>query len=251
MDLRCVISESKHVKFINVFSKNGFCFFVKQFSTSGIIKSTYKAPKEVYFGGCSIDSLQRYVTERDVKNGQILELSVLIQPWQFTDLIYKSIVYSNDYKGVIDINDNIFLLSLVETGKHIALLTKSMIEEPHSKFDLFLFKYGFEGELYIIFSITKKCSSAIKPEEIVKQEIGVEWKDLILVLFGIFIDSLFHQDINKAINYLDFDQGKNKDEIFKKVTDYYSADYDTIRNNSFGRQIFYVKPYIKTQKMVY
>lgn len=257
--------SQKHLKFGKILSEDDFHSFIKQFSTSGILNSTYKVSKEVYFGGCSFDSLQRHVTEKDVDSGQILEYDFLIRPWQFADLIYESIVYSNDYKGVIDLKDNMFLQTLVKTAEYISLLTNPMIKELHSEFDKSLFMYGFGGEqfryqtqfvffqnlireLYIIFSITKKYSSTIKPEEIVKQEIKVEWKDLILVLFGIFTDSLSHQNINEAINYLVFDPEKNNDEIFKRVIDYYSADYDTIRNSTLGRQIFYVKPYIKTQR---
>lgn len=257
--------SQQHLRFGIITSENDFCSFVKQFSSLGIIKSTYNLSKEVYFSGCSIESLQRHVTEKDARNGQVLEQDVLIQPWQFADLIYKSVVYSNDYKGVIDLKDNMFLLALVETNEYISFVTSNLIKELHSGFDISLFMYGFGGEqfkyetqfiffqnlireLYIIFTISKKYKSLINPEEIVKQEIGVEWKDLVLVLFGIFIDSLFHQDINEAVRYLAFDPGKNKEEIFKKVTDYYSADYDAIRKSNLGRQIFYVKPYIKTQR---
>lgn len=257
--------SQQHLRFGIITSENDFCSFVKQFSSLGIIKSTYNLSKEVYFSGCSIESLQRHVTEKDARNGQVLEQDVLIQPWQFADLIYKSVVYSNDYKGVIDLKDNMFLLALVETNEYISFVTSNLIKELHSGFDISLFMYGFGGEqfkyetqfiffqnlireLYIIFTISKKYKSLINPEEIVKQEIGVEWKDLVLVLLGIFIDSLFHQDINEAVRYLAFDPGKNKEEIFKKVTDYYSADYDAIRKSNLGRQIFYVKPYIKTQR---
>lgn len=257
--------SQQHLRFGIITSENDFCSFVKQFSSLGIIKSTYNLSKEVYFSGYSIESLQRHVTEKDARNGQVLEQDVLIQPWQFADLIYKSVVYSNDYKGVIDLKDNMFLLALVETNEYISFVTSNLIKELHSGFDISLFMYGFGGEqfkyetqfiffqnlireLYIIFTISKKYKSLINPEEIVKQEIGVEWKDLVLVLFGIFIDSLFHQDINEAVRYLAFDPGKNKEEIFKKVTDYYSADYDAIRKSNLGRQIFYVKPYIKTQR---
>lgn len=257
--------SQQHLRFGIITSENDFCSFVKQFSSLGIIKSTYNLSKEVYFSGCSIESLQRHVTEKDARNGQVLEQDVLIQPWQFADLIYKSVVYSNDYKGVIDLKDNMFLLALVETNEYISFVTSNLIKELHSGFDISLFMYGFGGEqfkyetqfiffqnlireLYIIFTISKKYKSLINPEEIVKQEIGVEWKDLVLVLLGIFIDYLFHQDINEAVRYLAFDPGKNKEEIFKKVTDYYSADYDAIRKSNLGRQIFYVKPYIKTQR---
>ena len=140
--------SQKQIMFGKIFSEDDFHSFIKQFSTSGILKSTYKMSKEVYLGGCSIDSLQRHVTERDVKSGQILEQDVLIQPWQFADLIYESIVYSNDYKGAIDLKDNMFLLSLVETGEYIELLTKPMIKELHSEFDISLFMYGFGGEQF-------------------------------------------------------------------------------------------------------
>lgn len=257
----------QHLKLVKITSEEDFHSFLQQFSSSGIIKSAYKISKEVYFNGCSIDSLKRFVTVKDVRNGLVSKQCVLIQPWQFADLIYKSILYSNDYKGVINLTDDMFLLALEKTKEYISFVTSDLIKELHSEFDVSLFIYGFGGEqfkyenqfllffqnlireLYIIFTITKKYKSVINPEEIVKQEIGVEWKDLILVLFSIFIDSLFHQDINETINNLTFDPSKNKDEIFKKVTDYYSADYNTIRNNNnLGRQIFYVKPYIKTQR---
>lgn len=63
--------SQKQIRFGKIFSEDDFHSFIKQFSTSGILKSTYKVSKEVYLGGCSIESLQRHVTERDARNGQV------------------------------------------------------------------------------------------------------------------------------------------------------------------------------------
>ena len=258
--------SQRHIKCIKINNEEDFCTFVKQFSISSILKSSYKISREIYVNGCSIEYIHRQIIVKDDKSGQVFKYKVLIQPWQFPDLIYKSIMYSNDYRGLTDLTENIFLLVLLETNEYVSSTTNELIKEIHSSLDASLFMYGFGGEqfkyqtqisfyqnlireLYIIFSLTKKHSSIVNPEEIVKQEIGVEWKDLILVLYGIFIDSLFHQNINEAIKFITFDSGKNKGEIFNKVIDYYSVDYDSIRNNnSLGRQIFYVKPFIRTQR---
>lgn len=77
-----------------------------------------------------------------------MDQDVLIQPWQFADLIYKSVIYSNDYKGVIDLNDNMYLLTLVETNEYISFVTSDLIKELHSGFDISLFMYGFGGEQF-------------------------------------------------------------------------------------------------------
>lgn len=254
------------LKYGKIKSENDFRSFVKQFSVLSILKCTYEISKEVYIKGFSIDSLKRHIIEKDVKNGNIIEQDIIIQPWQFADLIYKSIMYSNDYKGVPNLEESIFFHVLAETNEYVSFKTEELFKNFKSAFDISLFTYGFAGEqfkyqnrfnffqslireLYIIFSLTKKYSSVIKPEEIVRQELGVDWKDLVLVLFVIFIDSFNHQEINKAINCLTFGSNKDKSEIFKKVTEYYSADYYYIRNNNtLGRQIFNVKPFIKTQK---
>lgn len=255
----------KNIKFRSITNEKEFCSLLKQFSVTGILKSTYEISKEIFFKNCSIKTLKQHVSEYDSKTGKLLEQDIIIQPWQFPDLIYKSIKYSNDYRGDQNLSRNKFLLILCITNEYMESQTIPLTNELHSELDISSFTYGFGAEqfkyqttliccrnlireLYIIFSLTKKQSSIIKPDEIVKEEIGVEWQDLIVVLYGIFIDSLFHQDINEAVNYLNLESSKNKYEIFKKATDHYSIDYSKIRNNSLERQVFYVKPYIRTQR---
>lgn len=256
--------SDKYLKFNQINNVNDYCTLIKKFSIQSILNSIYVMSREIRKNSCSIDSLQRHIVLRDEKNGQIFDCDILIQPWQFADLAYKSITESSDSLGIIDLDSNIFLFLLLKTNEYISILTESIIQKLNSELDKSLFLYGLAGEqfkyqtqfafyenlireLYIIFSITKKYQSSVNPEEIIMLEMGVERKDLIFVLFGVYMDSFFHQDVNEAINYLIFDKGKNKILIFKKVIDYYSIDYNAVRNNPIGRQIFYVKPYIKTQ----
>lgn len=110
-----------------------------------------------------------------------------------------------------------------------------------------MFYKNLVREMYIMLSVSKKCNTQIDVDEIIKQEIGVEWNDLLLVLFGIYMNSFLSFSVNDTINHLSFGAGKNGKEIFDKVVKYYSATYEDIRNSKFGRQVFYSKPFIITE----
>lgn len=260
------MSKNQHFKISDLKNPDDFNKFIRQFSTNTIIDSVYKISKEIYFGNCNIQQeLSRHISERDIKNGNPLEQDMIIQPWQFADLVYQSVVCSNDFRGIDKLSYNMVLLILAQTNAFLDLKTKLVVSTLNKSLDITLYMYGFGGEqfkyqtknifyrnlireLYILFDLGNRFKNDLDLESDIKAEIGVEWKDVILVLFGIYLNGLLEPNVENALQYLQFDESKNKEEIFNRVVKYYSADYSEIRSSDLGRQIFYSKPYVITQK---
>lgn len=258
------MSKNQLLKFHETKSEDDFRSFIRQISASTLLENMYILSKEVYFGGCTIDNLSKHVSEKDPRTGRVINQDIIIQPWQFPDLAYFVIKYSNDYRGLTGLSRNMVLMILGQTNEYLSEKTKELLTDLNSAFDINLFAYGFGGEqfryqtplffyqrlireLYIVFSISKQFGSKIIPDNVIKEETGIEWKDLIISLFGIFIGSFFQGSIHPSLDNLTFDEEKDKQFIFERIVDYYSADYEEIRNSLFGRQLFYLKPFIRTQ----
>lgn len=259
------MSKNQLFKCRKLNNENDYKQFIRQFPTKLIINKIYKISKEIYFGRRSINDLSRRIYEKNIKDGNILEQDMIIQPWQFADLIYQSVLCSNDYRGMNDLSYNMVLLILLQTNEYIDLKINPIINTLHSSLDITLFLYGFVGEqfkyqnkfifynnlvreLYILFNLGKKYNKNLDFETDIQREIGVSWKDVIFVLYGIYLNSWIEQNIDNAINYLIFENEVEKNEVFNKVVRYYSVDYSDIRKSNLGRQIFYSKPYVVNQK---
>lgn len=244
--------KRKKLNLIKIESEADFGRFIRQVSTTEVIKNIYLLSKEVYLKRCK--SIKRKITY----NG--IEGLVYIQPWQFADLAYQSIKFSNDYRNSDELSYDQSLLLLYETNSYIEMKMENNTFDLITQYDKDVYLYGLGGEqyeyqsevyyfrnlireLYILFSLTERSNYY---KDIIEKEVGVNWQNLITILFGIFINSLFEQKIDDAVNYIKIDG--NKEEIFKKVLKYYTADYKEIRESNLNRQIFYVKPYAKNQR---
>ncbi len=255
---------SNKLEFNKINSENDFKYFIRQISTSTILKYIYELSKEVYFGGCKIENISKHVNFFDLKSKEYIHQEIIIQPWQFPDLAYYAIKFSNDYRGIKDLTRESILLILGQTNEFISLKSVADMKDLHSEFDIQLYAYGFGEEqfryqthllfynriireLYIILDISKKCNSKIKPEDIIELETGLSWNILITALFGICLDSFFNDSIHPSIDNIVFDPGIDKTYVFNKIMDYYLVDYDKVRTSKFKRQVFYAKPFVKTQ----
>lgn len=253
------------ISFYPINSDQDYSKILRQISTETVIEHTYNMSRWLFFNGLSYDNLKKQITEFDAVTGKKIDLTVIVQPWQFADLIYNSIKYSNDFRGFNSITDNAFLMLLSKTNEFLEHKERKVIKSLNGVLDVLLYAYGFAGEqfkyqnealvyhrmikeLYIIFTLSKKCNSFINPPVIIKEETGIDWEDFIIVLFGIYVDSLFHYSINESFENIYFGKINNPKEAFEKIVDYYSSSYDEIRESTLGRQIFYTKPFIKTQK---
>lgn len=236
--------------------------FLRQISVSTMLEWIHKYSIAAYTK-TDMQDLFKHIIARDEKTGKIIENDIIIQPWQFADLAYYSILYSNDFRGIKELNDEMFLSILGIMNNFMETKTIPLIENLNTPLDSSLYLYGFGGEqfkyqtkfmsyhklirlLYLIFTVSKKINSNINPSVIIKEEIGIEWEQLIKVLFSIYLNSFIDQHVNATLKNIS--SNDNKYEIFEKVIEYYSIDFDEIRTNKLGRQIFYTKPFVRTQK---
>lgn len=255
---------SKKLLFSNIQSEQEYKASLRHFSASALLRNLCGLSKELLINGCSVEQLTTKVMTTDPKTGIQSQLDVIVQPWQFPDLAYHVIKYSNDYRAVDKISKDIILLLLRQNDDFLSLKQQTMIPDIKNRFEGNLFLSGFAGEqfryqsrgmfyhrlireLYIIFSLSKKTKSLVDPEAIIKKETGLEWKDLVFSLYGIFVDSCFPDIIHPSVDRLVFETCVDKQLVFEKLMNYYSADYEEIRKSALGRQIFYVKPFVKTQ----
>lgn len=201
----------------------------------------------------------------DNKNGMRKEQQVLVSGWNLIDLAYNAIKCTNDYRGV-EITQNTELYLLVSA-------TEAVREKKEGEFldsiqgksgpDFFLYLWGFAGEqfkiqspakalktaareLYILFDVRNKLENALIIEDIVLEETGVSWVNVITSLYLAWFGSTvspYVADLIAEINW-----GANLCENdFKKVIERYTSTYQEIRTSELGRQYLYTRPFIRTQ----
>ena len=76
---------------------------------------------------------------------------------------------------------------------------------------------------------------------------GVEWKVLCASLLLAWSGFLKCTDINDIIKAVKWDKDFTQ-EAFLRVLDRYVVSYDEVRKGALGRQVFYTKPYVKSQR---
>lgn len=240
--------------------------YIRKYSSKAIIKKIYDESKNLYLNtDNNLVKFERKIRYYDEINHKVNEISAYIQPWQFVDLAYESVIHSNDYRGKSIINDNDFNVLLLMTDKYLNAKNEDFLNHNQNSKKLCLFinaisseQFKFQAkhffltnlvrELYIIFDLGEKFFKNINYREEFKEEIGVSPETAIAVLMTIFMNSCFDQNIIKAYDYLVLPDNNDKQDVFDKVIKYYSATRDEIKNNNdLGRQIFYTKPYIINQ----
>ena len=187
---------------------------------------------------------------------------VFITAWELIDLAYNAICATNDYRGKIPDRNELYMLC-AETGALIERRETVFLDKIHLTPSFFFFLWGFSGEqfkmqtissvfqnaareLYIIIELSKKILH-IDYSSVIQQETGVTWQvlisSLLLAWFG-FLHSDNLEDLKASIQW----DAEFKKEDFEKVIDRYTADYREIKYSSLKRQIFYTKPFVKTQR---
>jgi len=185
----------------------------------------------------------------------------LISAWDLIDLAYNAICTTNDYRGKYPDANEVYMLCL-ETRAIMERREESIHDKIRQTPIFFFFLWGFAGEqfkmqrissifkiaareLYIILDLAKRkaCNDY---EAIILQETGVNWKvlisSLLLAWFAFLENDL---EIMKSSIFWDKEFSEND---FDRVIDRYTADYKEIRSSPLGRQIFYTKPYVRTQR---
>ena len=101
--------------------------FLRQISVSTMLEWIHKYSIAAYTK-TDMQDLFKHIIARDEITGKIIENDIIIQPWQFADLAYYSILYSNDFRGIKELNDEMFLSILGIMNNFIETKTIPLIE---------------------------------------------------------------------------------------------------------------------------
>lgn len=191
----------------------------------------------------------------------------IITIWGLIDLAYYSIKYSNDYRGKnIEDDSELYLLAKAVDGyieKRMQGIVDNVEENPT---EFMLYFWGFAGEqlkaerlgkvlsnagreLYMLFESSKGINfpEEISISEIVLAETGYSWEQILSALtFAWFYFKENDIWLDDCTLIKDNDFLRNID--IKSILQRYAGDYKEIRESKNGRQFFYTKPYVMSQK---
>ena len=195
----------------------------------------------------------------------IEEKNTLVTGWNLIDLAYYAIRSTNDYRGKVIENKEefLFLVDAIWATKEvdeIPVIESFNDDSPDILFYLFGFmteQFRFQDlklnnvavsrELYMLLDIAPTIDGLTDIPVIIQEEVGTDWKAIVISLYLLFAATLAEQTIDTVIKHSIWNETVTKSD-FEKVLRYFSASYNDVRTSSLGRQFLYTKPFIKTDK---
>lgn len=194
-------------------------------------------------------------------------IEVMLSAWDIPNMIYTSICESNDYRNghmtgdmasyVTSLyrefeNDNSKIhylkeVSLAEVFTYLMGMTYEQFEFQNLAWTL----QNFNRNYHILVASNKICrKEIIDINVIVREQFGFGIDELLLNELIILWLCGQHSDPLTAPENMY--QGKVSEcvtrEKIEKIIEYYSVDYEQVRNCKIKKQIFYSKPFVKTKK---
>lgn len=250
-----------------------FVSIVKSISTEEFIK---------FWGEMSIKIYQRQLKDSD-KNGLKATINfplkihqygfiqrnveVMLSAWDIPDMIYTSICKSNDYRNGHMTGDMAgYVTNLYrgfeneKSGSHylkdapIAGVFAYIMGMTYEQFEFQNLAWtlqNFNRNYHILVASDKVCrKEIIDINAIVKEQFGFGLDELLMTELIILWLCGQHSDPLTAPESMY--QGKVSTSVTKerieKIIEYYSVDYEQVRSCGIKKQIFYSKPFVKTQK---
>ena len=237
-----------------------FTELIRRYSPQEIMIQLYQLSLRVMENGNKgFLNIPRYVC---IGNRVYVKDQIILPVWKIPEIVYWSIIKSNDYRNkrlcIVDLFEIIDeFYDFDDNRTDVSFLRDANINEISQ------FLFGNMGEQeqfqnlqwilnsfnrnYHILIGSKKIKRMIKNncEQIIQKEIGVNvhvFCKILIMLIGICRRTQQPLKCND-IKFLGV-----KQEEFARVINYYTVDYDEIRSSSLGTQIFYTKPFVKTNK---
>jgi len=208
-----------------------------------------------------------YIEESVVQQNDLRQKKVLrtfLTPWDLITAEYYSIKFSTDHNtGKRTTISNI--IGRFQKSSYLESIATSISNDPEN---LFFYLFGVSAEQFniqtpamylrsfnrnyhiLVGSQKIRRQLSIEIGDIVKQTVGITLEGYIQALILIF--ACCSKNPNPDVGFHHFFDGKdyNPDlrNNFDKVLNFYTADYQTIRNSKFGRKQLEITPFIKTKK---
>lgn len=188
---------------------------------------------------------------------------MIITAWDLIDMAYHAIMYTNENRGKGSITDNelMYLYSADEVYRETQSHNTHAIITGTNHFDFYL--WGFCGEqlrfqktayalqnaardMYILLDMAPRIGFT-GIEKAICEETGCSWQAIVATLFVVWAGFTQGNEMPCIQNSIKWDEEYTQD-LFQTVICRYASTYKEIRASEYGRQIFYTKPYIITEK---
>lgn len=202
-----------------------------------------------------------------LKTRQGKAVPVMITGWDIPDMTYTSICYSNDYRSEHMSYDNAaYITNLYRQFENdragseylkdaeIQDAFKYLMGMTYEQFKFYNLAWALQNfsRNYHIMVASNKIdrSKIIKVEQIVWEQFQMELDELLANQLIIIWLCSHHPDPLNAPEemYNGKVSGIVTKQRMEKIIDYYSASYQQIRDEKIGKQFFYSKPFVRTQK---
>lgn len=196
-----------------------------------------------------------------IKNQGIQNMQITIPAWKISEIVYWSIVKSNDYRNkklyasdMLKIIDEFYgfdnertdvsFLKDVRFDKISQFLCGMMGEQEQFQ-NLQWVINSFNRNYHILIG-SKKIQRNLKKScaQVIQEEVGVDihtFCAILIMLIGACGKT------QAPLEYKGIELLGIKNDDWNKVINYYAADYKEVRNSQLESQIFYTKPFVKTE----
>lgn len=196
-----------------------------------------------------------------VKHKGLRKDQLTLPVWKISEIVYWSIVKSNDYRNkklyysdVLNIIDEFYGFDNERTDvsflkdvkfNEISQFLLGMMGEQEQFQNLQWLINSFNRNYHILVG-SKKIKRKLKRscEQIIQEEIGVDihtFCKILIMLTGACTKT------QSPLEYKGIELLGIKRDDWAKVINYYAVDYQEIRCSQLETQIFYTKPFVKTQ----
>lgn len=247
-----------------------FISYIKNFETRNVIE---------YFAGLSIHILKNQFKDEEEKCYMTFPLEifefgfihkivpVMLSGWEIIDIAYNSIVVANDYKKEKITEEKVGIIVNLYRGFENCKSGSDYVKNANLE-GVFKYLMGMTYEQFryqklswCIQNFNRNYHFFLGTSLIGKEEI-MDINEVVKERFGMGVDELLEVEMiilwlcSKHSIPLKLPEkwyAKKSDSILnrenlEKIISYYSVTYEDVRKSNIGKQIFYSKPFVRTQK---
>lgn len=193
-------------------------------------------------------------------------VSVLISAWEILDIDYESIIHANDYRSEQISDKNVAVLINLYRGFENDKTDDEYLKRTNLS-GIYKYLMGMTYEQFRYQTLNWSIQNFNRNYHIfvgspkIRRDRIIDINDLIMKRFGMNVDEFLMSQImiawlcSQSVKPLSISgtlYNKRANGILNRknlenIIQYYSVSYNDVRKSGIGKQIFYSKPFVKTQ----
>lgn len=239
---------------------------LRSFSADSVLKAINREATKILRSDSRIrgvESVKIPFVNSATKSKQVQE--VYIQTWGLIDLAYYVVLWSNDHRAQsIQSDSELYALALAVEQLKERHEETALPDTNSSHLKTMCFFYGVAGEqfkhqeigevfnclhreLFILLDIGKTISEGLDVETEFIRITGMSWRTMLANLYILWGAFQYNDTLSDVISNV---HCRNEEDLrlIEKSANSYASAYEEIRNSPLKRQIFYAKPFVRTQR---